>query len=338
MIIDIPKFIESERPYWVELEDILASIERDDSRRMKIAEIKRFHYLYQRAATDLGKLMTFSSQTGIRNYLESLVAKAYCEIHETRRHSRAFTPRKWFLKTFPRAFRARIKAFYLSVAITLAGCIFGGLAVTFDPGVKDVLIPFNELMVNPSERVKQEEKGPDERLKKTRAIATSFYIRNNTNVAITCLAFGITFGIGTIVILFYNGVILGAVFFDYILAGETIFLMGWLLPHGAVEIPAILLSGQAGLVIAGAIIGYGSSMTLRKRLAGISKDIIAIIYGVVIMLVWAGIIESFFSQYHEPVIPYSVKIGFGVVEIFLLAWLLFKSGIDKKQDQPEKQN
>ena len=32
---------------------------------------------------------------------------------------------------------------------------------------------------------------------------------------------------------------------DYILAGESVFLLGWLLPHGAIEIPAILLAGQA---------------------------------------------------------------------------------------------
>ena len=44
------------------------------------------------------------------------------------------------------------------------------------------------------------------------------------------------------------------------------------------------------------------------------------------MLVWAGFIEAFLSQYHEPVIPYSLKIGFGVVELILLILFLSKSG------------
>jgi hypothetical protein len=32
------------------------------------------------------------------------------------------------------------------------------------------------------------------------------------------------------------------------------------------------------------------------------------------------------SQYHEPVIPYEVKIGFGTVELILLVLFLAKSG------------
>jgi hypothetical protein len=44
------------------------------------------------------------------------------------------------------------------------------------------------------------------------------------------------------------------------------------------------------------------------------------------MLVWAGIIESFFSQYHEPVVPYEVKIAFGLVELVLLGFFLSRSG------------
>ena len=75
-----------------------------------------------------------------------------------------------------------------------------------------------------------------------------------------------TWGIGTIIVLFYNGVILGAVAVDYIRAGQTKFLLGWLLPHGVIEIPAILIAGQAGLLLAAALIGRGNRDPLRKRL------------------------------------------------------------------------
>ena len=44
------------------------------------------------------------------------------------------------------------------------------------------------------------------------------------------------------------------------------------------------------------------------------------------MLTWAGIIEAFFSQYHEPVMPYAVKIGFGVFELTLLVLFLARAG------------
>ena len=54
---------------------------------------------------------------------------------------------------------------------------------------------------------------------------------HNIKVSIFTLALGMTWGIGTLIMLFYNGVILGAVALDYVLAGETTFLLGWLLPH-----------------------------------------------------------------------------------------------------------
>jgi uncharacterized membrane protein SpoIIM required for sporulation len=149
---------------------------------------------------------------------------------------------------------------------------------------------------------------------------------HNTKVSIFTLALGMTWGIGTLIMLFYNGVILGAVALDYVLAQETAFLLGWLLPHGAVEIPAIILAGQAGLVLAGALIGWGKPVSLKMRLRKISPDLVTLIFGVAIMLTWAGIIEAFFSQYHEPVLPYAVKIGFGMLELLLLILFLSRSG------------
>jgi hypothetical protein len=58
-----------------------------------------------------------------------------------------------------------------------------------------------------------------------------------------------------------------------------------------------------------------------------------LIFGVGLMLVWAGFIESFLSQYHEPVIPYSAKIAFGAVELILLFLFLAKSGAKKPGDE-----
>ena len=43
-------------------------------------------------------------------------------------------------------------------------------------------------------------------------------------------------------------------------------------------------------------------------------------------LLWAGLVEAFFSQYHEPVLPYSVKIAFGCVELVLFILYLSRCG------------
>ena len=104
------------------------------------------------------------------------------------------------------------------------------------------------------------------------------------------------------------------------------FLLGWLLPHGVIEIPAILISGQAGLLLASALIGWGRRASLRQRLRDISNDLLTLIGGVAVLLIWAGIIEGFLSQRHEPEIPYVVKIAFGVIELAALCIFLSRSG------------
>jgi uncharacterized membrane protein SpoIIM required for sporulation len=136
-----------------------------------------------------------------------------------------------------------------------------------------------------------------------------------------------SWGVGTIVMLFYNGVILGAISVDYITDGQTRFLLGWLMPHGVIEIPAILIAGQAGLVLALALIGWGKRTSLRARLRDVSRDLTTLIFGVAVLLVWAGFVEAFLSQYHEPFIPYEVKITFGAVELVLLILFLSRSGL-----------
>ena len=87
---------------------------------------------------------------------------------------------------------------------------------------------------------------------------------NNIRVTMFAMALGMTWGAGTLMLLFWNGVILGAVMLDYIAGGQAVFLAGWLLPHGSVEIPAILLGGQAGLILAGALIGWGVAGDARR--------------------------------------------------------------------------
>jgi uncharacterized membrane protein SpoIIM required for sporulation len=326
VILDLQKFVSDERPFWSELDAVLDRLEEEPGRSLDLEKAKRFHYLYERASADLAKLMTFSAEPEIHRYLEWLVARAYGEIHETRERPHRFSPWHWFFVAFPRTFRRHVGAFWLSVAVTLVGSVFGGMAVSLDPDSKPVLLPFEHLQGDPRERVAREEGAHEDRLRGSKAMFSSFLMTHNTKVSIFTLALGVTWGIGTIVMLFYNGVILGAVAVDYMLAGETKFLVGWLLPHGAVEIPSILIAGQAGLLLGRALIGWGDRTPLANRLRGISHELVTLIFGVAVLLVWAGFIESFLSQYHEPVLPYSLKIAFGCVELVLLTFYLARSG------------
>jgi uncharacterized membrane protein SpoIIM required for sporulation len=326
MIIDLRKFIASERPHWRDLESLLDKLSSDSAFEPSLEQLKHFHYLYERTSADLAKLTTFASEPETRRYLESLVARAYGEIHETREKPHRVAPVHWLFNTFPQTFRRHFRAFGLSLAITLVGSLFGGAVIAFDPDAKSVILPFSHLQGDPRERVAREEHAAHDRLSGMKGTFSSFLMTHNTKVSIFTLALGMTWGVGTMIMLFYNGVILGAVAADYLQAGQAQFLFGWLLPHGSFEIPAILIAGQAGLVLGGALIGWGKRTSIKARLRAVSRDLVTLILGVGLMLVWAGFVEAFLSQYHEPVIPYWVKINFGVVELCLLALFLARSG------------
>ena len=334
MIIDLPRFIASARPSWSELEQILTRLEQSPS--LSLENAKHFHFLYQKVSADLARITTFVSEPELRRYLESLIARAYAEIHETRSHHKNFAFFSWFSVDFPRVFRCHFRAFVLSLLLTLIGVIFGGSAVALDPEAKETVLPqmFASHLGNPAKRVAEEEHAVEDRMRGQHASFAGQLMVNNIKVSIFTLALGMTYGVGTIVMLFYNGVILGLVAVDYIAAGQTVFLLGWLLPHGVIEIPAILLAGQAGLVIGGALLGWGDRSSLHARLRLIARDMITLIGGVFVLLIWAAFIEAFLSQYHQPVIPYWSKILFGLVELFALIWFLSFSGMPRSALSP----
>lgn len=326
MILDLQRFIAGERPGWKELEKMLDHLEAEPEARLGLDELQRFHELYERAGAGLAKLTTFSSEPQTRRYLEGLVARAYGEIQETRQKQRRFFPLKWFFTTFPQTFRRHIRSFALTVVITLVGCAFGGLATAFDPESRHLTMPFGYDQMQPSQRVAKEENRTADHLEGNKSTFSAQLITHNIKVSILALALGMTYAFGTVLLLFYNGIMVGAIAVDYVGDGQSAFLLGWLMPHGVIEIPAILVAGQAGLVLAGALIGWGNRASLGARLRQVSRDVVTLSIGFALMLVWAGFVEAFLSQYHYPIIPYSAKIAFGTVEAVLLCVYLARSG------------
>lgn len=341
MIVDIEGFVAAQSATWSELEKRLERLEQDPAARLRLEQVRELHHLYQRTASDLARLGSLAADPELKAYLEGLVARAYGEIHGGRRQSFRFRPLHWFLHHFPRVFRRHSRAFLLAVTITLLGAVCGGVLTAYEPEAKEVILPFAHLQGDPSERVAKEEQvatdqpGEGENGKGQQQYVTfaSYLMTHNTQVAIFSLALGITFGLGTLVLLFYNGAVLGAVVFDYLRAGEAVFVTGWLLPHGSLEIPAFVIAGQAGLVLAGALLGNSDGLPLGRRLRQSAADLTTLIGGVAVLLVWAGVIESFVSQHHQPVLPYSVKIGYGLIQLLLLVVLLTRGG--RKQAMPE---
>jgi len=324
MILDLPRFVAAEQDCWSELEAVLRRLETEPNWRMSVSQVQRLQYLYERSAADLVRLDEFS-EPDLHVSLQALVARAYSAIHETRSGRASFRWRIWLTEP-ARAFRRHGIAFGLSVAITVLGCAFGWMAIRADSQNKAVLMPFPGLMESPRDRVAAEESAKTDRLQGQKASFSATLMTHNIRVSIFTLGCGMTWGVGTVLLLFYNGVTLGAVAADYVGDGQTEFLLGWLLPHGSFEIPAILIAGQAGFLLASGLIGWGRPVSLADRLRGVRHDVIALAAGLAIMLVWAGVVEAFISQSHQPVLAYSAKITFGAVELSALAVYLLLAG------------
>ena len=326
MIVNLEKFIAEERTRWTRLDELLRKMADDPWAKLPLAQARELELLYQRAAADLARLSTYAAEPEVRHYLENLVARGHAEIHGAKSEGTRLRPWRWLARSFPQAFRRQGRAFALAAILTLVGALFGGAALALDPEAKEVLMPFDHLQGSPTERVAREREEQGKHLQDAKAQFSGMLMTHNTQVSLTAAALGMTWGVGTLVIIFYNGVALGAVVIDYMRAGETTFMLGWLLPHGAVEIPAILVGGQAGFVLAGALLGRGRRERLAARLRGVMPDVVTLVMGTALMLVWAGIVEAFLSQYHEPVLPYAVKIAFGVVELVALTWYFARAG------------
>lgn len=326
MILDLDRFIAKERPFWDELAEILRHQAENPSRRSSLEEARRFYYLYQRTSADLVKLKTFAGEVETTRFLERLIAGAYSHLHESGGESVPFRPWRWLTKTFPCTFRRHWLAFVLSIGTFWIGAGFGAAALALNYDLKADFIPpqFGHLYEKPSKRVEREEKKDFDAFQGRHQFSAQL-MTHNTKVTIMTMVTGFFYGIFTFILLFYNGTIIGVVMFDYITDGQSVFLTAWLLPHGSFELPAIFMGGQAGLVIARTMFGWGTNLRLRQRFARIRGDLLTLVAGAGLLLVWAGFVESFLSQYHDPMF-YPWKIGFGAIQLIALALYLTLCG------------
>lgn len=330
VILDLDKFIAKERFFWEELAGLLRHQDEQPDRRPSLEEAKRFYYLYQRTSSDLVKLKTFAGEAETTQFLERLVARSYSRLHEDGGEKVPFRPWRWIARTFPATFRRHWIAFALSIGTFWIGAGFGIAALKVDYSTKSDFIPpqFSHLNEKPSKRVAREEKQDFDAFQGRHAFSAQL-MTHNTKVTIMTMVMGFLWGIFTLILLFYNGTIIGVVIFDYLSDGQGVFLTAWLLPHGSFELPAIFIGGQAGLIIAHTMFGWGTNLRLRERFSRIRSDLLTLIGGAALLLVWAGIVESFLSQYHGPLF-YPWKIGFGAVQLTALILYLSFSGRKSK--------
>jgi uncharacterized membrane protein SpoIIM required for sporulation len=333
VILDLERFQAQARPRWRDLESLLGSLESRPDRRLNPAEAEQLQDLYAQAAADLNRVTHGTLAYELRQYLERLVARAHAELYYAPPvRSEIWRPRRWLriFTAFPETFRRHSRYFALATLITLLGCAMGGLAVHYDPAAVDVLLPADYLR-DPGQRVHEEEQGDGhhQHTVQTEAAFSAQLIQHNIQIALLAAALGVTFGIGTALLLFENGVLLGAVAVHYTQQGFGLFMSAWLLPHGVFEIPSILIAGQAGFYLARLLLHRREDRNVRQSM----REWLVLVAGLAMMLVWAGLMEAFFSQHHAPVLPYAFKVAVAAAELVLLTIYLLVIG--RRHTSPE---
>lgn len=326
--MDLNHFLQERRPRWQRFAALLDRVDSGGPATLTPREADEFFSLYRMASSDLSLVQTRTGHVSLTEYLEALVARGYAQLVVPRK-TRFFASWWEILRHgFPGAIRAEWRVLVGSFLALALGTVLGFAATYARPASAEMFLPAEHLQQSPRERVAQLEQ---EERAGTRRIAgadehtafTVFLFNNNIRVSVLAFALGVTFGVGTLVVLFYNGAMLGSLGALYLLDGEGKFFVAWVGPHGSIELPCVIFAGTAGLMLAARQLrrGEGSFLSQVRSVRGRLVDILV---GTSTLLVLAGGIEGGFSQINEPTIPYWFKITVAAM-LFgaLVAYLFF---------------
>jgi uncharacterized membrane protein SpoIIM required for sporulation len=299
------------RPHWERLAKLLARTDSGGLGQLSRQELQETALLYRQMASDLSALRQDPTARAYTEHVNSLLARAHHIIYSNRRTS--FLNILRFLRDdYPAIFQSQIRYVLLSLAITLGGALLGSiLTLTRPQFMRQMLGP---QMVATIERHEMW----------THSVVTvapmmsSFLMTHNLTVSFLAFATGIVFGLGTVYFMFINGLLLGVIGVACQQHGMSVDLWSFVAPHGALELPSIILAGAAGLRLGHGVLFPG--VYRRKDSVGIAGvEATRLVVGIIPLLVIAGTLEGFFSPSAAQVwLKFSVG---GALFTLLLLWL-----------------
>ena len=310
---------------WARLTEL---IERCDRRGLKVLapeELEEFARLYRRAAGDLAAARSRSGDERLVRYLNDLVGRAHGLLYGGRVRHRLH-PREFFLATIPRTFRANWRFTAIAAAVFLLPALVTYLLAAHNPAWGDALfVPWltervedflsRDVPVGQWYADSQSVIGADN--------LSGKLFTNNATIALGAFALGITWCLGTLYVLFSNGLMLGAFLGVFAYHDRLMDIFGMVAPHGVLEIFAIIVSGGAGLKIGWAVIAPGDLPRVQATVAA-AREAVRLVAGVVVMLAIAAVIEGFLSPQTEGLLQANEpRVLLGVtVWLVAMAWLL----------------
>jgi len=281
-------------------------------------EIREFARLFRLASFHLAYAKTHYPAGNTVAYLNNLAGVSHNFFYV--RESGSFgVIKEYFLYTLPQTVRETYKYWVLATAFFVFGMFFAGFYVAGDTTRLADIMPEGFGHFAPGE-VPEFAFGEGSDATVDGSLMSAFFITNNTTVAFNAFAWGFLAGIGSLFILFYNGLVVGGLFgFFHTEGANMLAAYSLVLPHGVLELAAIFLSGGGGLMIGKGILMPGEH-TRAHSLVLHAKKAVKLIPAIVIMLVMAAFIEGFFTPL--PINPW-IKLAFAAITgIMMIAYFL----------------
>lgn len=302
---------------WRKLEDLLDRFEKSRGSSLSDDEVVAIPVLYRAALSSLSAARAVSLDQNLIAYLESLCTRAYYCVYGTRstiaERVVRFVMRDWplavqslwreTLVSFALGLIATFTAYFLvrSNSAWFYDFIPAAFADGRDPGASTEALRqslFGGGAVHGNGDL---------------AFFSSFLFTHNAQISLLAFALGFAACLPTAFLIFENGLILGAFFAVYVAHGLGFDLGGWLFIHGVTELFAVTLAGAAGFRIGWAL-AFPGEKTRIDAIKDAGKVAANVMVGVVIMLIFAGLLEGFARQLITNTFArYGVAIATGIV-------------------------
>jgi uncharacterized membrane protein SpoIIM required for sporulation len=292
-------------PSWVELERGLAALDAGrKARKPKAAAFPtdqapprasaaRVAQLYRQCCEHLALARERAYPPHLVDRLEALTARAHQRIY--RRHDFGLGAlRDLVLYDAPAAVRALRWHLGLVALVFVLPILLMGVATWLDPHF--VLTVVDARQVRMFDGMYGPEAG--EHLGRTSGDdwqMFGFYIMHNVGISFQCFAAGLMLGIGSLVMVGYNGLLFGAIAGFLVTRGDSERFFSFVVTHSAFELTAIVLSGAAGLKLGHAVLAPGR-LTRTQALMRAARETSPVVFCFFVMLVIAAALEAFWSS------------------------------------------
>lgn len=300
-------FVTRRKPAWDDLSTILLRAGSQGVRRLSRDDLKKLGPLYRRAAADLAYARLRGGDADLVRYLNDLVIRAHGLLYAERGPGAA---RLWrFLRVgFPQL--VYVRRVYLTAAtiMLLFGAAVAGGLVAANPANVRVVVPA-QFVDNDQYYAERQSNTKYDAPDEAKPVFAAFLMTNNIRVAILAFAVGTLGAVPTLLLLFYNGMPLGGLAMQQHQNGRDLLFWSLILPHGIIEITAILIAGAAGMLLGHALLAPGElSRQDALKLAG--RDSVRLLLGTIPFFIVAGFIESFVTP---TALPPFAKLAFAAL-------------------------